>query len=34
MIRVRAGISFALAEVIGEGHRGLPLAELTVQPPP
>jgi exodeoxyribonuclease V alpha subunit len=29
MIRVRAGISFALAEVTGEGHCGLPVAELT-----
>ncbi|WP_426960136.1 SF1B family DNA helicase RecD2 [Muricoccus radiodurans] len=31
MIRVRAGISFALAEATGEGHCGLPLAELTAQ---
>ncbi|MBI0539751.1 ATP-dependent RecD-like DNA helicase [Roseomonas sp. KE2513] len=31
MIRVRAGISFALAEATGEGHCGLPLAELTTQ---
>jgi exodeoxyribonuclease V alpha subunit len=29
MIRVRAGISFALAEATGEGHCGLPVAELT-----
>ncbi|RYI93206.1 MAG: ATP-dependent RecD-like DNA helicase, partial [Acetobacteraceae bacterium] len=28
MIRVRAGISFALAEATGEGHCGLPVAEL------
>jgi exodeoxyribonuclease V alpha subunit len=31
MIRVRAGISFALAEATGEGHCGLPLEELTSQ---
>ena len=31
MIRVRAGISFALTEATGEGHCGLPLAELTAQ---
>ncbi|MFC0385979.1 SF1B family DNA helicase RecD2 [Muricoccus vinaceus] len=31
MIRVRAGISFALAEATGEGHCGLPLAELTAE---
>ncbi len=31
MIRVRAGISFALAGATGEGHCGLPLAELTAQ---
>lgn len=31
MIRVRAGISFALAEATGEGHCGLPVAELTAQ---
>jgi exodeoxyribonuclease V alpha subunit len=31
MIRVRAGISFALAEATGEGHCGLPVSELTVQ---
>jgi exodeoxyribonuclease V alpha subunit len=30
MIRVRAGISFALAEAMDEGHCGLPLDELTV----
>jgi len=29
MIRVRAGISFALAEATGEGHCGLPVEELT-----
>src|ERR1700731_3067998 len=28
MIRVRAGISFALAEALDEGHCGLPTAEL------
>ncbi|WP_424138927.1 ATP-dependent RecD-like DNA helicase [Roseomonas chloroacetimidivorans] len=28
MIRVRAGISFALAEATGEGHCGLPVGEL------
>ena len=28
-IRVRAGISFALAEATGEGHCGLPVDELT-----
>ncbi len=28
MIRVRAGISFALTEAMDEGHCGLPLAEL------
>jgi exodeoxyribonuclease V alpha subunit len=28
MIRLRAGISFALAEAINEGHCGLPTAEL------
>src|SRR4051794_32009457 len=28
-IRVRAGISFALAEATGEGHCGLPMEELT-----
>ena len=28
MIRVRAGISFALAEAMDEGHCGLPAAEL------
>jgi len=31
MIRVRAGISFALAEATGEGHCGLLLGELTVR---
>ncbi|WP_424139493.1 ATP-dependent RecD-like DNA helicase [Roseomonas chloroacetimidivorans] len=31
MIRVRAGISFALAEATGEGHCGLPVQELTSQ---
>ncbi len=30
MIRVQAGISFALAEATGAGHCGLPVAELTV----
>jgi exodeoxyribonuclease V alpha subunit len=30
MIRVRAGISFALTEAMGDGHCGLPRAELTV----
>jgi exodeoxyribonuclease V alpha subunit len=30
MIRVRAGISFALAEAMDEGHCGLPVDELTV----
>jgi len=29
MIRVRAGISFALTEAMGNGHCGLPRAELT-----
>ncbi len=29
-IRVRAGISFALAEAMDEGHCGLPIDELTV----
>ena len=29
MIRVRAGLSFALAEAMGEGHCGLPVDELT-----
>jgi exodeoxyribonuclease V alpha subunit len=29
MIRVRAGISFALAEAMDEGHCGLPIDELT-----
>ena len=29
MIRVRAGIGFALAEATGEGHCGLPVDELT-----
>ena len=28
MIRVRAGISFALIETMGDGHCGLPRAEL------
>ena len=28
MIRVRAGIGFALAEAMGEGHCGLPVAQL------
>ena len=28
MIRVRAGISFALAEAMEQGHCGLPEAEL------
>jgi exodeoxyribonuclease V alpha subunit len=31
MIRVRAGISFALTEATGEGHCGLPVQELTSQ---
>ena len=30
MIRVRAGISFALADAMDEGHCGLPVDELTV----
>ena len=29
MIRVRAGISFALAEAMGQGHCGLPVDQLT-----
>ncbi|WP_207539526.1 SF1B family DNA helicase RecD2 [Sabulicella rubraurantiaca] len=29
MVRVRAGISFALAEATGEGHCGLPVGDLT-----
>jgi exodeoxyribonuclease V alpha subunit len=29
MIRVRAGISYALAEAMNEGHCGLPIEELT-----
>ena len=29
MIRVRAGISFALTEALGDGHCGLPASELT-----
>ena len=29
MIRVRAGISFALTEAMGDGHCGLPRADLT-----
>jgi len=29
MIRVRAGIAFALTEAMGEGHCGLPRADLT-----
>ena len=29
MIRVRAGIAFALTEAMGDGHCGLPTAELT-----
>ncbi len=29
MIRVRAGLSFGLAEATGQGHCGLPTAELT-----
>ena len=29
MIRVRAGISYALTEAMGNGHCGLPVAELT-----
>ena len=29
MIRVRAGISYALAEAMDEGHCGLPAEELT-----
>ena len=28
MIRIRAGISYALTEAMGEGHCGLPVAEL------
>ena len=29
MIRIRAGISFALTEAMGDGHCGLPASELT-----
>jgi exodeoxyribonuclease V alpha subunit len=29
LVRVRAGISYALAEAMNEGHCGLPVAELT-----
>jgi len=29
MIRVRAGLSFGLSEATGQGHCGLPMAELT-----
>ena len=29
MIRVRAGISYALTEAMDEGHCGLPIADLT-----
>src|SRR4029079_12373651 len=29
LVRVRAGISYALAEAMNDGHCGLPLAELT-----
>ncbi len=29
MVRVRAGISFALAEAMGQGHCGLPVDQLT-----
>lgn len=29
MIRLRAGVSFALAEAMGDGHCGLPYVELT-----
>jgi exodeoxyribonuclease V alpha subunit len=29
MIRVRAGVSFALTEAMGQGHCGLPVQELT-----
>jgi exodeoxyribonuclease V alpha subunit len=29
MVRIRAGISYALTEAMGEGHCGLPVAELT-----
>ena len=28
MIRIRAGISYALAEAMGDGHCGLPTTEL------
>jgi exodeoxyribonuclease V alpha subunit len=28
MIRLPAGVSFALAEAMGQGHCGLPTAEL------
>jgi exodeoxyribonuclease V alpha subunit len=31
MVRVRAGISYALTEAMDDGHCGLPIAELTVQ---
>ena len=33
MIRVRAGLSFGLAEATGQGHCGLPVAELPAAPP-
>ena len=32
MIRVRAGISFALTEALNEGHCGLPVNELPRSP--
>ncbi|MCE6957491.1 hypothetical protein LAZ40_00035, partial [Cereibacter sphaeroides] len=28
MVRVRAGIAYALTEAMGDGHCGLPVAEL------
>ena len=31
MVRARAGIAYALAEAMGQGHCGLPEAELLVQ---
>jgi exodeoxyribonuclease V alpha subunit len=30
LVRIRAGISYALAEAMNEGHCGLPVEELTV----
>jgi exodeoxyribonuclease V alpha subunit len=34
MIRVRAGVSYALADAMDEGHCGLPMDELTALAPP